>query len=651
MGLLCAQCGGSSNTSTGSSCNLIVNGNAEAATGSADGTPVPTPGWASTGGATAAQYGVDGWRGWPALTDPGPPDRGLNLFSGGPSDALSSLTQIVNVSQFASSIDTGHVTYALSGWLGGWEDQGDNATLTVTFQSSTGSALGTGSIGPVTPANRANATGLLQRSSNGQVPSGTRNVLVSLVMVFTDGTANDGYADDLSLVFSGLAATSAVPACPSNGSQPTGAGGSNGGTGGSVSGGGATTVSGDTTSTGGTTSSGGASSGGTDGSASTDGCTETQAIQAARTSLAAGSASVFVDCAQTLKYTRTLGSDGSLATEEIDDTVHGDMAVWDFRSPTRTYRAYPSRAATVAAHSMDVTLVPTEGDPATDVAATFISTDDTTGNNIPDQRVTWVVDTSSPTVSITVETDPTESGSWSVVYTGTEPRLQQSLMVDPTPPPVGCTADDAKALTDTFDPLINAGAACLKAMDSDLGKKFYEFFVDDNNVTVSCGTQTGFCGESDLAGAIYHWFPGDAPGQLSITIAPNGFADPAHCGALSSTLFHELMHFFLGPHKIGDGMPDPGDRIYNCEKTCFSPSEANSQTCAACLGSKNGDSRCNAYPQAPCDGSAPPAYCPCGDGNWYADSISCAVGCGSGLACFAVQCQTTNGPCQLGPLQ
>jgi len=435
------------------------------------------------------------------------------------------------------------------------------------------------------------------------------------------------------------------------GSQTGGTSGSNGGTGGSVSGGSATTVSGDTTSTGGTTSSGGASGGGTDGSASTDGCTETQAIQAARISLAAGSASVFVDCAQTLKYTRTLGSDGSLATEEIDDTVHGDMAVWDFRSPTRTYRAYPSRAATVAAHSMDVTLVPTEGDPATDVAATFISTDDTTGNNIPDQRVTWVVDTSSPTVSITVETDPTESGSWSVVYTGTEPRLQQSLMVDPTPPPVGCTADDAKALTDTFDPLINAGAACLKAMDSDLGKKFYEFFVDDNNVTVSCGTQTGFCGESDLAGAIYHWFPGDAPGQLSITIAPNGFADPAHCGALSSTLFHELMHFFLGPHKIGDGMPDPGDRIYNCEKTCFSPSEANSQTCAACLGSKNGDSRCNAYPQAPCDGSAPPAYCPCGDGNWYADSISCAVGCGSGLACFAVQCQTTNGPCQLGPLQ
>ena len=71
--LLDAHCGGSSKASTVSSCNLIVNGNAEAALGSADGTPVSTPGWTSVGEATAAQYGVNGW---PALTDPGLSDRG-----------------------------------------------------------------------------------------------------------------------------------------------------------------------------------------------------------------------------------------------------------------------------------------------------------------------------------------------------------------------------------------------------------------------------------------------------------------------------------------------------------------------------------------------------------------------------------------------
>jgi hypothetical protein len=190
------------------SCNLIVNANAEAALGSADGTPVATPGWTSAGEATAAQYGVNGW---PGPTDPGPADRGLNLFSGGAADATSSLTQIVNVGQFASLVDTGHVTYVLSGWLGGWASQDDNAALTVTFQNASGTALGTGSIGPVMASDRGSVTGLLQQSSSGAVPSGTRSVLVVLSMTRTSGTANDGYADNLSLVFSGVGALACNP--------------------------------------------------------------------------------------------------------------------------------------------------------------------------------------------------------------------------------------------------------------------------------------------------------------------------------------------------------------------------------------------------------------------------------------------------------
>jgi hypothetical protein len=186
---------------TGSTGNLIVNGNAEAATGSVDGTPVATPNWVSAGEATAAQYAVNGW---PLPTDSGPTDRGLNLFSGGPADSASSLTQTVNVGHYAGSIDKNHVTYKLSGWLGGYADQGDNTTVTVTFQDSLGNALGTGSIGPVTATDRSNQTGLLLRSSDGTVPSGTRKVLVVVSMVRTDGTANDGYADNLSLVLSGI---------------------------------------------------------------------------------------------------------------------------------------------------------------------------------------------------------------------------------------------------------------------------------------------------------------------------------------------------------------------------------------------------------------------------------------------------------------
>jgi hypothetical protein len=195
-------------------CNLIVNGNAEAAIGSPDGTPVATPGWISTGEATAVEYGVSGG---PGLTDPGPADRGLNFFSGGWSDVTSSLTQTVTVSQFSSTIDANQVTYVLSGWLGGYWTQDDSATLTVTFQSASGTALGTGSIGPVLASDRSDATGLLQRSSTGAVPAGTRTVSVVLSLVRTAGTANDGSADNLSLAFSGTGTGACNPGVTTDG--------------------------------------------------------------------------------------------------------------------------------------------------------------------------------------------------------------------------------------------------------------------------------------------------------------------------------------------------------------------------------------------------------------------------------------------------
>jgi hypothetical protein len=195
-------------------CNLIVNGNAEAAIGSADGSPVATPGWTSAGEATAIQYGASGWL---ALTDPGPSDRGLNNFTGGWTDATSSLTQTVTVSQFSSTLDANQVTYVLSGWLGGYSSQDDSATLTATFQNAAGVALGTGSIGPVLASDRAGVTGLLFRSSAGAVPSGTRTVLVVLSLNRTEGTANDGYADNLSLAFSGTGAAACNPGVSADG--------------------------------------------------------------------------------------------------------------------------------------------------------------------------------------------------------------------------------------------------------------------------------------------------------------------------------------------------------------------------------------------------------------------------------------------------
>lgn len=194
-------CGSSSTSSgTGTSGNLIKNGNAEAAVGSTGGPPVKTPDWTSKGEATAVQYGPSGI-GYPV---PGAPDAGKNLFSGGEDDATSSLSQTIDVTEYASFIDGGGVTYVLQGWLGGYSGQGDDLTVTATFKSSSGAALGKGVIGPVTAAQRKDMTELLKRSTMGMVPPDTRSVLVVQSMTRTDGAYNDGYSDDLSLVFTGI---------------------------------------------------------------------------------------------------------------------------------------------------------------------------------------------------------------------------------------------------------------------------------------------------------------------------------------------------------------------------------------------------------------------------------------------------------------
>lgn len=180
--------------------NLIDNGDAEAGEASPNGrTPVPIPGWTvTTGGTTVVEYG-NTTGGWPDDEDPGPPDRGRQLFTGG-NHGLSEATQTANVADFAAQIDGGRIAFELAGFLGGYASQGDNAKLTAIFLNAGGAELGLASIGPVTTAERASETGLLFRSTDGPVPIGTRQIKLVLTQTRSSGTSNDGYADNLSLV-------------------------------------------------------------------------------------------------------------------------------------------------------------------------------------------------------------------------------------------------------------------------------------------------------------------------------------------------------------------------------------------------------------------------------------------------------------------
>jgi hypothetical protein len=181
--------------------NLIVNGDAEAGQGATnDGnTLVDIPNWTRQGNFQVVQYGASG--GFMDASSPGPKDRGKNYFTGGPDSETSSASQTIDVSALASEIAQSGVTFTLAGYLGGYADQHDHAELSARFYDKDGKDLKDVEVGPVTAEQRKNVTGLLPVSIDGAVPAGTQSVVVYVKTVRTDGSYNDGSADNLSLIF------------------------------------------------------------------------------------------------------------------------------------------------------------------------------------------------------------------------------------------------------------------------------------------------------------------------------------------------------------------------------------------------------------------------------------------------------------------
>ena len=197
--LLCLSCFVASATSAfgqlfGS--NLIQNGGAEQGAASPDGgaTLATIPGWTTTENFNVVAYDLPEW---PTASDPGPANRGNNLFVGGRPSALSTATQTVSISSLAAAVDGVGVTYNLSAWLGGYQTQNDNAVLEAHFLGN-GGTISWVTLGPVDAASRNDITSLLFGETSGLIPKGTRDIEFILTMTRVAGSDNDGYADNLS---------------------------------------------------------------------------------------------------------------------------------------------------------------------------------------------------------------------------------------------------------------------------------------------------------------------------------------------------------------------------------------------------------------------------------------------------------------------
>ncbi|WP_346779307.1 alkaline phosphatase family protein [Mycobacterium camsae] len=193
--------------------NLLVNPGFEIATPSPTGySAVTIPGWIMSGTPTIIPNGaprpfpplltldwpdLPGFLGYPNSA----PDGGGNNFAGGGPVATSTISQLVDLTAAAARINTGTTPYTLSGLLGGYILDPSSTSVQVTFLNANGVALGTGSIGTVSPVDRLGVTGFQLRDVSGTIPAGTTSALVTATFadrnIFLDNY-NNAFADNVS---------------------------------------------------------------------------------------------------------------------------------------------------------------------------------------------------------------------------------------------------------------------------------------------------------------------------------------------------------------------------------------------------------------------------------------------------------------------
>lgn len=200
--------------------NLVVNGDAETDEGEpSQNTWNAISGWNTPTGMMAVTY----YGARLADVDMLPDNRGRSLF--GAYFGTSAAFQTIDLTLIKDRIDSGGVGYQLSGYFGGFEDSNDSGKDALLFLDANGRDLGSAVVGPVTAADRGNKTGLLKRAGDGAVPAGTRQIRVTLTLVFT-GDVTSGmyaYADNISLVLTSGASAVSLNRISNSASGATGA--------------------------------------------------------------------------------------------------------------------------------------------------------------------------------------------------------------------------------------------------------------------------------------------------------------------------------------------------------------------------------------------------------------------------------------------
>lgn len=125
------------------------------------------------------------------------------------------LRQVIDLTGSTAAVNSGSYTCFAEAWLGGNGSDADSAELRIRFENlagvQVGGAGGLQILGPVTPAQRGNATTLLRRSATFPVPPGAARIVVDLQFNPGNCCMDTGYADGISVVVFGNVTGGPVP--------------------------------------------------------------------------------------------------------------------------------------------------------------------------------------------------------------------------------------------------------------------------------------------------------------------------------------------------------------------------------------------------------------------------------------------------------
>ena len=181
--------------------NVLSNPGAEAGDAASDDRSSPAPpSWSRTGAFTFVHYGtVAGLVPFPSERVAQATAAGEAFFAAGPGKD-GAATQSYSIADSSPEIDMGKGAVTLSALLGGYRGSGDGAIAEAAFRDPFGRTLRTARIGPVTAAERANATNLLPRAARARLPPLTRTIAVTLRSTPSAGAYDDAYFDNVALV-------------------------------------------------------------------------------------------------------------------------------------------------------------------------------------------------------------------------------------------------------------------------------------------------------------------------------------------------------------------------------------------------------------------------------------------------------------------